>query len=69
MVSFSAIRRVLLLRGTFKPMRMLVSLAANLGWPLFQLDVNNAFIPGDLEKEVYMEQLPRFVAQEKKGVR
>ena len=40
-----------------------ISLAANLGWPLFQLDVKNAFLNGDLKEELYMEQTPGFVAQ------
>ena len=46
---------------------ILISLAANLGWPLFQLDVKNAFLNGDLKEEVYMEQSPGFVAQGESG--
>ena len=58
---------------TFSPIakisfvRILISLAANLGWTLFQLDVKNGFLNGDLKEEVYMEQPLRFVAQGESG--
>lgn len=42
---------------------VLISLAANLGWPFFQFDVKNACLHGDLQEEVYMEQPSGFVAQ------
>ena len=35
--------------------RILLSLATNLDWPLQQLDVKNVFLHEDLEEEVYME--------------
>lgn len=40
--------------------RTLLIVAANHSWPLYQIDVNNAFLQGDLDDEVYMEILLGF---------
>jgi hypothetical protein len=59
---------------TFSPVaklntiRVLMSLATNLDWPLHQFDVKNAFLHGDLEEEVYMDVPPGYTANSESKV-
>jgi hypothetical protein len=40
--------------GKMNSIRVLLSIVANLDWPLHQFDIKNAFLHGDL-KEIYMD--------------
>ena len=48
---------------------ILISLAINFGWCLYQLDVKNTFLYDNLSEEVYMEQPPWFGTQGKPRVK
>ena len=54
---------------TFSPVakmasvRLLLFMTTMSFWPLYQLDIKNVFLYGDLTEDVYMEQSFGFVAQ------
>lgn len=47
--------------------RTVLSIAVMQGWSLRQMDVNNAFLHGNLDEDVFMSQLPSFVNSTKPG--
>ena len=47
----------------FDTIRMLLAIAAQEGWEVFQLDVKSAFLNGFLQEEIYVEQPEGFVVE------
>ena len=47
---------------------LLLSMTTMQSWSLYQLDIKNAFLHGNLTEEVYIEQPPRFAAQGESGL-
>ena len=46
--------------------RTILSLACNMKWKLYQMDVKTTFLNGLIEEEVYIEQLQGFETNDKK---
>ncbi|KAM3194681.1 hypothetical protein ACQJBY_070996 [Aegilops geniculata] len=47
--------------------RVLVALAAHHGWQVHHMDVKSAFLNGDLQEEVYMQQPPGYAVDGQEG--
>ncbi|KAG7599301.1 Integrase catalytic core [Arabidopsis suecica] len=51
----------------YDTIRIVMAIAVQQGWKLFQMDVKSAFLNGDLEEEVYIEQPPGFIEEGEEG--
>ena len=46
---------------------MIIALASAMRWRLHQMDIKTAFLNGEIEEEVYVEQLDGFVVHGKES--
>jgi len=47
--------------------RILVALAAQMKWKIWHLDVKSAFLNGNLDEEIYVDQLAGFLVKGREG--
>ena len=53
--------------ASYTTIRAMISLASVLGWKLHQMDVKIVFLNGEVEEEVYIQQLEGFVVHGKES--
>jgi hypothetical protein len=51
----------------YTSINMIIALAASMSWRLHQVDVTTSFLNGEIEEEVYIEQLDGFVIHEEES--
>jgi hypothetical protein len=51
----------------YTSIQMIISFATSMGWRLHQMDVKTTLLNGEIEEEVYIEQLGDFVIHEKES--
>jgi hypothetical protein len=51
----------------YTSIKIIISLASVFNWKLHQMDVNTVFLNGEVEQDVYIEQLKGFVIHGKKS--
>jgi hypothetical protein len=51
----------------YTSIRTIIALATSMGWKLHQMDVKIAFLNGEIEEEIYIEQPDGFVIHEKES--
>lgn len=61
-------QETLALVARFETIRVILAVAAQMGWCVHQLDVKSAFLHGDLSEEIYVEQPEGFVVQGKSEI-
>ena len=59
-------KRPLLLVTHISFVRALLTIVATSKWDIFQIDVKNAFLNGDLSEEVHMQPLPSLSVESNK---
>ncbi|KAK1437640.1 hypothetical protein QVD17_03434 [Tagetes erecta] len=52
----------------FETIRIILAVAAQMGWEIHQLDVKSAFLNGDLTEDIYVSQPEGFVVKEKEDM-